>query len=214
LSGFLGCGCFGLLPTILAAIALSSAWRLGAAWYWYLIILAVPVLGPIAYFIVTRSPVLGGHSASHPAARRLRARRRLTELRVQLGHWRGPGVLAEAGEELLVLGKTKEAEKHFLEAIENGAAADDTHFGLAQALQAQGRFADAVPYLEKLVAAEPDSRLGEGPLALARCLDESGRRDEAELVLRRVLERRTVIEAQVRLARILLTKGRRTRRGS
>jgi hypothetical protein len=195
---------------ILAAVALIDSIRLGAGWYWCLIILGLPVIGPIAYFVVVRSPFLGSHGSSlmsHSMARRLQARRRLKTLQVQLGHWRGPGVLAEAAEELLVLGKNKEAEKHFLEAIENGASIEDTGFGLAQALQAQGRFADAVPHLEKLIAAEPDARLGEGPLALGRCLDESGRREEAEPVLRRVLERRTVIEAQVRLARILLNRG-------
>jgi len=209
-------GCFGFVPLILAAVALIDSIRLGAGWYWCLIILGLPVVGPIAYFVVVRSPMLGSRGASfmsHSTARRLQARRHLKALQVQLGHWRGPGVLAEAAEELLVLGKNKEAEQHFREAIENGASVEDVNFGLAQVLQAQGRFAEAVPYLEKLVAAEPDARLGEGPLALARCLDESGRRDEAEPVLRRVLERRTVIEAQVRLARILLHKGEKEEAG-
>jgi hypothetical protein len=201
---------------ILAAAALIDSIRVGAGWYWCLIILGLPIVGPLAYFVVVRSPLLGSASASlmsHSTARRLQARRRLKALQVQLGHWRGPGVLAEAGEELLVLGKVKEAEKHFREALDNGASVEDTHFGLAEALQAQGRFADAVPYLEKLVAAEPDARLGEGPLALGRCLDESGRREEAEPVLRRVLERRTVIEAQVRLARLLLHRGEKDEAG-
>jgi len=209
-------GCFGFVPLILAAAALIDSIRLGAGWYWCLIILGLPVVGPIVYFVVVRSPMLGSRGASfmsHSTARRLQARRHLKALQVQLGHWRGPGVLAEAAEELLVLGKNKEAEQHFREAIENGASVEDVNFGLAQVLQAQGRFAEAVPYLEKLVAAEPDARLGEGPLALARCLDESGRRDEAEPVLRRVLERRTVIEAQVRLARLLLHKGEKEEAG-
>lgn len=215
-SAFACGGCFGFLPMALAAVALIDSIRTGAGWYWCLIILGLPVIGPVAYFIVVRSPLLGSRGASfmsHSTARRLQARRRLKALQVQLGHWRGPGVLAEAGEELLVLGKNKEAEAHFREAIENGAAVEDVNYGLAQALQAQGRFAEAVPLLEKLVAAEPDSRLGEGPLALARCLDESGRHEEAEPVLRRVLERRTVIEAQVRLARILLHQGKKEEAG-
>ncbi len=216
-AGLLGCGgCFGFLPMILAAVALIDSIRTGAGWYWCLIILAMPVIGPIAYFVVVRSPLLGSHGAafmSPSTARRVQARRHLKALQVQLGHWRGPGVLVEAGEDLLVLGKNKEAEAHFREAIENGAAVEDVNYGLAQALQAQGRFSEAVPFLEKLVAAEPDARLGEGPLALARCLDESGRREEAEPVLRRVLERRTVIEAQVRLARILLHQGKKEEAG-
>jgi hypothetical protein len=213
----LGCGgCFGFLPMGLAAVALIDSIRTGAGWYWCLIILGLPVVGPIAYFVVVRSALLGSRGAafmSHSSSRRVQARRHLKALQVQLGHWRGPGVLTEAGEDLLVLGKNKEAEAHFREALANGAAVEDVHYGLAQAFQAQGRFAEAVPYLEQLVAVEPDSRLGEGPLALARSLDESGRRDEAVPVLRRVLERRTVIEAQVRLARILLQQGKKEEAG-
>src|SRR5262249_57456612 len=97
-----------------------------------------------------------------------------------LGDWRGRGVVAEAGEELLVLGKYREAEAHFVEAQKNGAGVEDVNFGLAQTLEMQGRWTEAVPLLQALVAVEPDSHLGEGPLHLGRALDESGRRDEAE----------------------------------
>ncbi len=87
------------------------------------------------------------------------------------------------------------------------------NYGLAQSLEMQGRWAEAIPLLQDLIKVEPDSHLGEGPLQLARSLDEAGRGDEAELVLRKLLERRTVIEAQVRLARLLLRKGEREEAG-
>lgn len=211
-SGLLGGGFFSILPMILALVALVDCIRVGASWYWLWIILGFPVIGPLAYFIVVRSPALGGRQAallSPYVARRLQARRRLRELAIQLSHWRGPGILVEAGEELLVLGKYREAEAHFREAQQAGAAVEDVNFGLAQALEMQGRWPEAAALLEALVAVEPDSHLGEGPLQLGRSLDESGRRDEAEAVLRRVLAKRTVIEAQVRLARILYIKGDR-----
>lgn len=197
---------------ILALVALVDCVRVGASWYWLWIILGFPVLGPLAYFVVVRSGALGGMQTSLVSpfvARRLQARRRLRELQVQLAHWRGPGILVEAGEELLVLGKLQEAEKHFREAQENGAAVDDVNFGLAQALVMQGRWAEAVPLLEALMAVEPDSHLGEGPMLLARCLDECGRGAEAEAALRKVLEKRAVIEAQVRLARLLYQRGQK-----
>ncbi|HEX3556848.1 MAG TPA: tetratricopeptide repeat protein [Thermoanaerobaculia bacterium] len=201
---------------ILTLVALADAFRVGADWYWFLIILAFPGVGPIAYFVVVRSPLLGARNAgmmSPAAARRLQARRRLRELQVQLANWRGPGILAEAGEETLALGKPQEAEKLLREAKANGGAVEDVSFGLAQSLEMQGRWPEAVPLLQELVKVEPDSRLGEGPLHLARSLDEAGRSDEAEPVLRKLLERRTVIEAQVRLARILLRKGEREEAG-
>jgi hypothetical protein len=209
-AALLGGGLFSLVPLVLAITALVDCIRVGASWYWIWIILAFPFAGPIAYFIVVRSSALGDRQSalrSPYVARRMQARRRLRELAIQLAHWRGPGILVEAGEELLVLGKFKEAEARFREAQQAGAAVEDVNYGLAQALEAQGRWPEAVALLDALVAVEPDSHLGEGPLQLARSLDESGRRDEAEAVLRRVLAKRTVIEAQVRLARILYQKG-------
>ncbi len=209
-------GCFGFLPLLFAGAALIDAFRVRADWYWFMIILAFPIVGSIVYFVVVRSPLLSGRSAammSPTAARRLQARRRLRVLQVQLSHWRGPAVLAEAGEELVVLGKPQEAEAHLRESRDNGGAVEDVNLPLAQALEMQGRWAEAVPLLEELCKAEPDARLGQGPLHLGRCLDEAGRKDEAEAVLRKVLERRTVIEAQVRLARILLLQGRKEEGG-
>jgi hypothetical protein len=99
---------------ILSAAALIDAFRVRADWYWYMIILGFPIVGSIAYFVVVRSPLLGARNTSMMSpvsARRLQARRRLRELQVQLSHWRGPAILAEAGEELVVLGKPQEAEK-------------------------------------------------------------------------------------------------------
>jgi hypothetical protein len=211
-----GFGCFGVAPGVITLLALFDAIRMRADWYWFIVILAFPLVGSIAYFVVMRSPLLGTRNAammSPAAARRLQARRRLRELEVQLSHWRGPAVLAEAGEETLVLGKPKEAEKLLRESQENGGAVEDVNFPLAQALEMQGRWDEAVPLLEALCKFEPDARLGQGLLHLARSLDESGRKDEAEAALRKVLDRRTVIEAQVRLARILFFKGEKEEAG-
>jgi len=194
---------------VIALVAIVDVIRVGAPWYWIWVIMGFPMLGPAAYFVVVRSGWLdsGGRTLSPSTARRIQARKRIRALNVQLSHWRGPAVLAEAGEELLVLGKYKDAEKHFLEAKENGAGIEDVNFGLAQTLQMQGRFADAVPLLDELVQAKPDAYLGRAMLQLGRSLDESGKKERAEKVLRDVLERRTIIEAQVRLARLLLARG-------
>jgi len=202
-------GLFSFLPWLVALVAVVDVVRVGAPWYWIWIILAFPMLGAAAYFVVVRSGWLGDRrmTMSPAAARRLQARRRLRELNVQLTHWRGPAILAEAGDELLVLGKYREAEKHFLEAQEQGAGIEDVNFGLAQTLQMQGRFAEAVPLLDELVKEKPDAYMGRALLQLGRSLDESGQKERAEPVLRQVLERRPIIEAQVRLARLLLAKG-------
>ncbi len=209
LLGFASMGLFGYLPWILNLVAIVDVVRVGASWYWIWIILMFPGLGAIAYFVVVRSGWLGdrGRALSPASARRLQSRRRIRQLDVQLNHWRGPAVLAEKGDELLILAKYDDALRHFLEAKENGGAIEDVNFGLAQAYQVLGRFADAVPPLDELVEATPDAYLGRALLQLGRSLDESGEKERAEKVLRQVLARRTSIEAQVRLARLLFARG-------
>ncbi len=202
-------GVFGYLPWILNLVAIVDVVRVGASWYWIWIILMFPGLGALAYFVVVRSGWLGGRgrSLSPSTARRLQARRRIRQLNVQLTNWRGPAVLAEMGDELLVLAKYDEALRHFLEAQKAGGAIEDVNFGLAQAYQMLDRYPEAVPPLDELVRQEPDAYLGRALMQLGRSLDESGEKERAEQVLRQVLARRTIIEAQVRLARLLLARG-------
>ena len=206
-----GMGIFSILPLLLTVAAIVDVIRTGADWFWIPVVLFFPVAGPLAYFVLVRSRFAGGRFAtfSPAAARRIQAQRRLRELAVQLAHWRGPAILVEAGEELLVLGKQAEAERHLREALTAGASPDEVNFPLAQALELQGRFAEAVPLLEPLVRAKPDRRFGAVQLHLARCLDESGRAEEAEAELRDLLTRRGFFEAQVRLARLLARRGAR-----
>lgn len=206
LFGLASLGVFSALPLIVSVVAVVDAFRVGAPCYWIWIIFAFPIVGAAAYFFVVRRGSVR-IPISLDAARRVQARKRLRELQVQLNHWRGPAILAEAGEELLVLGRHQEAEKHFREARENGAGVEDVNFGLAQALQMQRRYAEAVPLLEELVKIKPDACMGRAQLQLGRSLDESGDKARAEQVLRDLLERRPVLEAQVRLARLLMAKG-------
>ncbi|HWM90514.1 MAG TPA: tetratricopeptide repeat protein [Thermoanaerobaculia bacterium] len=206
LFGFFSLGIFSVLPLVISVVAVVDAFRVGAPCYWIWIIFAFPIVGVAAYFFVVRRGSVR-IPISMDAARRVQARRRLRELQIQLNHWRGPAILAEAGEQQLVLGRHQEAEKHFREAGENGADVEDVNFGLAQALQMQRRFAEAVPLLEELVKRKPDACMGRAQLQLGRSLDESGEKERAEEVLRDLLQRRPIIEAQVRLARLLLARG-------
>lgn len=202
-------GCLGPIQWLLALAALVDVFRSGADWYWVPVILFFPGLGPIAYFVIVRGPWSGTQLASMSpvAARRKQARSRLRQLDVQLANWRGPILLAEAGEELLILGRIAEAEKALREARELGAPTEEVCYRYAQVLGVLGRWAEAVPLMEELYAVDPDARLGEARLHFARCLDEAGDKARAETILRELLERRRPVEARVRLARLLLGKG-------
>ena len=116
-------------------------------------------------------------------------------------------MLAEAGEQLLALGKLKQAEELLREAKQADADVKDVNFHFAQVLQVRGkRWSEALPLLEELVELEPDARFGAARLALARCLDESGDAARAEEELRAVLKKRSPAEGKVRLARLLLAR--------
>ncbi|MDA8019679.1 MAG: tetratricopeptide repeat protein [Thermoanaerobaculia bacterium] len=209
-----GCSAVWLLPTALTAAAIVDMVRVRAEWYWCFIIFGIPVLGALAYFAVHYLPMFGSSQTvstlSPTAYRRNQARRRLKELQIQLQHWRGPAVLAEAGAQLLVLGKLGQAEELLREAKQAGADIKDANFDLAQVLQVKGRrWREALPLFQELVELEPDARFGSARLGLARCLDENGDKERAEEELRAVLRKRNPPEAKVRLARILLTRGER-----
>lgn len=207
---FFGCFGVGLLPTILAAAAVVDVLRVRAEWYWIPLVILFPVVGPLAYFILAYGPWGGGVANLSPAAaRRQQARTRLRALRIQLSHWRGPAVLAEAGDHLITLGKLGEAEQLLREAVQTGDDPKDTHFNFAQVLQVKGgRYAEALPLLESLLEVEPDAKFGSARLALARCYDETGDGDRAEAVLRQVLAKRGPAEGRVRLARLLFRQGK------
>ena len=205
-----GWTCTGGLPFVLTILACIDIGRRGEAWWWYAVVLFFPVVGPLGYFVATRYLRGGGvDSRGTTGQRRRHAQARLRDLDVQLAHWRGPAVLAESGEELLALGRNADAEARFREARQAGAPPEDVNLGLAEALVAQGRPADAVAPLQELVAQHPDHGMGRGALLLARCLDETDRAAEAEAQLRAVLARRNEAEARVRLARRLLLRGER-----
>ena len=200
-----GFGCFGFLPMVLAVVAVIDVVRVGAEWYWIPVILFFPVMGPIVYFVVVR----GGSFAriSPAAARRHQAKVRLRVLEVQLAHWRGPVPLAEAGEELLVLGQYPKAIAYLREAYDAEGPVAEVNYRYGMALAIVGRWKDAVPVMEELYEEDPNAKLGEARLHFARCLDEAGEKEDAEEILREVLTQRKPFEARVRLARILLGKG-------
>lgn len=203
-----GFGCFGFVPTALAAAAIVDILRVRAEWYWLFVALFVPVLGPATYFLVYYGPWANRLGRLSPAAaQRAEAKRRLRELDIQLQHWRGPSILAESGELLLGLNKRKRAEVLLREARDAGAELKEYALPLANVLQVEGgRWREALPLLEELVELEPDYKFGAARMSLARTLDELGDADRAERELRAVLVKRSPPEAKVRLARLLLRR--------
>ena len=194
------------LPVALAVWAAVDLMRSSRSRLWLIAILFVPYVGALICLLVGRfggSPGMGGASSERQVARR-----HLAALQAQLAHWRGPGLLVEAGQQLLILGQAAEAEALLREAREAAADIDDVNFPLASAMATQRRFADAVPLLDELLAAHPQHANGVARELLAACLDEIGQLDRAEAELRRALQRRSPPDLQLRLANVLMRLGR------
>jgi hypothetical protein len=55
LFGLSNYGILGFLPLVIALVAIVDVVRVGAGWYWIWIIMAFPLVGAAAYFVVVRS---------------------------------------------------------------------------------------------------------------------------------------------------------------
>jgi TolA-binding protein len=79
----------------------------------------------------------------------------------------------------------------------------DARVGLAAALEARGRFAEAEAAYREALAKDPDSpRAPEARMGLARALEALGRRDEAVAVYREVAAETTTFHHRIAAARL------------
>jgi hypothetical protein len=197
-----------IVPIGLAIFAIVHIVRNGSEWWWIPVVLIFPFLGPIAYFAVNGGFARKGGVVGQLGARRA-ARRNIAALESRLQHASLPGLEAELGDELVLLGRHAEAEKHYRAALERLPDRLDIGYGLALALLATGRAPEALQPLEDVVAKDPRFKFGDAQLRLAHCLQETGQSERAEAVLRELLNRSNIAEAQVRLAVLVASRGQR-----
>ena len=134
-----------------AAAAIVDAARVRAPWYWYLIILIFPLMGSMVYFAVSRSSRFDAFGSE-----------------VRGGGAPHPGKNARGGRPF------PGSQRQWRHAVRRQPGVSRKHFSY------RGNYRDAVPLLTELDDAEPDFKLGEAQLALARSLDESGEHERAE----------------------------------
>ena len=85
------------------------------------------------------------------------SRRRIKELKAQIHHLDKAHHHSELGDIYFQQGKLKEAEQCYRAAIERDPTDDDFHAHLGQCLLRQGRAEEAVPLLERIVKANPNT---------------------------------------------------------
>lgn len=209
---------FGL--TLIFSIALCvHVVRTGRELFWlWIILFGLPPIGGIVYFVAVLLPsIMGGPTVrkAGAAARETldptRDYRRAREALEQTPTVNNRMRLAEAAG---ALGRWDEAEAQYRTAAQ-GVHAEDTALmeGLARALVELGRYADALPILEKLGRAGDPGHTPQLGLLFARAYEGLGRTTDADRYYQSAGLRVPGLEGLARYAAFMARNGRRDEAG-
>jgi hypothetical protein len=170
-----------LVAQVLCAV---HAGRTGRPYYWIMLILFMPMVGMIAYFLIEILPELTRSRAARNAGsgvvrmfdpeRDYRAACRQVQIAGTIEN------RANLAEQCLRCGRADEAAELYRGLMTGLHATDpDLMLGLARADFARQEFTAAQATLEQLRVANPDYRSADGHLLYARCLEMQGKPDEA-----------------------------------
>ena len=200
-----------LVAQVLCAV---HAGRTGRPYYWIMLILFMPMVGMIAYFLIEIVPDLTSSRSARTAASGVV--RIFDPERGYRDAWRKVQIAgtienrASLAEQCLRCGRAEEAAALYRELLTGLHATDpDLMLGFARAGFERQDFAAAQAMLEKLRAANPDYRSAEGHLLYARCLEMQGKRDEALYEYEALAAYYPGQEAKSRYALLLSETGRR-----
>ncbi len=170
-----------LLAQLLCAV---HAGRTGRPYYWIMLILFMPGIGMLAYFLIeivpelTRSP--GGRAAASSVVKLIDPERGYREALRQVQIASTTENKAVLAGQCLRSGRLDEAVGLYRELLTGLHATDpDLMLGLALALFEKHDYAEVQAMLERLRAANPGYRSADGHLLYARCLEMQGKSAEA-----------------------------------
>jgi hypothetical protein len=197
-----------ILSVIVQIALVVHVMRNGRPVYWIYLIVFMPVVGSIAYFIVEILPELSGNRHARGAIRSIRKSldpeadiRQHAKLHKLSGSVDAARRLAG---ELTASGRYTEAIQHYEEALAGLYEHDpDLLLGLAQAQFGNSEFAKARQTLETLIDKNPEFRSADGHLLYARSIEACGDLQKAEEEYRAVSAYYAGAEARLRFARLL-----------
>jgi hypothetical protein len=203
-----------LIVSIIVQIALIvHVMRSGRPVYWIFLIMFMPGIGSIAYFIVEILPEL---SADRRARGAIRSIRKTLDPDADIRHHERLHKLSGSVDaarhlagELTASGRYAEAIQHYEEAL-TGLYEDDPDLllGLAQAQFGNAEYAKARATLDTLIEKNPDYRSADGHLLYARSIEECGDLQKAEEEYRAVAAYYSGAEAKLRYAQLLEKLGK------
>jgi hypothetical protein len=170
-----------LLAQVLCAV---HAGRTGRPYYWIMLILFMPGIGMLAYFLVEIVPELSGSRSARAAAsgvvKLLDPEKGYREALRQVQIASTTGNKAVLAEQCLRSGRVDEAVDLYRELLTGLHSTDpDLMLGLARAHFEKQDYAEVQAMLERLRAANPGYRSADGHLLYARCLEMQGKSEEA-----------------------------------
>ena len=186
--------------------------KTGRSRYWIMMLIFMPMIGGIAYFIIEVLPEFSGSIAGQRAVRNVKQTLNPgADLRKNEAAWnQSPNVDngRRYAQSLLDMGKTGEAEEIIRQALKGLFSTEPTLLQLKAQLEFEtGRTAETVTTLELLQEHNPDFRSAKGHLLYARALEDEDRIDEAVKEYSAVSGYFPGVEARYRLARCLRIAG-------
>ena len=172
------------LVIALQVIAVVHLLRTGRSMIWLMVIVFLPVVGCLAYFIIEVLPSFGQNPAARKAMSRARKaidpNRGVREGSLNYERSQNADTASRLAEELTKAGRYDEAIRVCMEA-RTGLFEDDPKIllALANAQFAASRYTDVTATLDYLREKNPGFRSADGHLVYARALDESGATDRA-----------------------------------
>ena len=168
----------GILTAALTIFAVVHLFRTGRNMVWLMVILFLPVVGPLAYLIVEVLPSFGQNPAARKALSRARKaidpNRGVREGSLNYERSQNADTASRLAEELTKAGRHDEAIRVCMEA-RTGLFEDDPKIllALSKAQFAASRYTDAIATLDYLREKNPGFRSADGHLVYARALEES-----------------------------------------
>lgn len=187
--------------------------RSGQERYWLYLIIALPGMGCLIYFLGIMLPDLLGSRRGRQTISRLHdsldPQRHLRALRDELEIRDTRETRVNLADELLRLDQAEEAATHYqlaLRGLDNDAP--DILLGLAKARFATEDYAGCQETLDRLIARNPDFRSADGHLLYARALEAQGNDLKAEEEYQALSRYYSGPEANYRYALLLKRLGR------
>ena len=189
--------------------------KTGRSRYWIMMLIFMPMIGGIAYFIIEVLPDFSGSMAGQRAVRNVKQTLNPgADLRTNEAAWnQSPNVDngRRYAQSLMESGKTDEAEEIIKQALKGLFKTEPTLLLLKAQLEFDtDRTASAITTLELLQQHNPDFRSAEGHLIYARALEAEGQIDEAVKEYSAVSGYFPGVEARYRLALCLAVAGNTT----